>query len=254
MEWVAGIGRASMGVGGYLARLTQLGVGTASSLFRSRGRGIVARVTMLQLVYTGVQALVPLTIAALALGLLVFSFTLAYLPVDLVQSVASAVLVREAMPLVLAFLIIGRSGTAITIEVASMKLNDELRALEVMNIPMERFVALPRTIGVTLAFVVLQIYGLLAAIFGGYWMAIFLNLSLPAYPMDELLKGIRYGDVGVSTLKMLLFGPLVALTCVLHGTSVQHSRREVPIVTSQAVVRSLLMCFALNTVVSLLFV
>lgn len=252
MEWLAGIGRGALGAGAYLVRLSSLAWRTGASAFAGTGRPVIRRLIMLQLVYTGVQALVPLTVAAVAVGLLVFSFSLEHLPVDLVQSVASTVIVLEVIPLLLIFLIIGRSGTAITIEVASMKLNDELRALEVMGIDPVRYVALPRLVGVTLAFVVLQIYGQLAAIFGGYWGALLLDLELPAYPIEDLLAGIAHSDVVLSTIKMLLFGPVVALTAILHGVSVQRSRREIPIVTSQAVVRSLLLCFLLNTAVSLM--
>jgi len=252
MEWLAGIGRGAMGAGSYLARLSSLGWRTGVAAFAGTGGPVIRRQIMLQLVYTGVQALVPLTVAAIAIGLLVFSFSLEHLPVELVQSVASTVIVLEVIPLLLIFLIIGRSGTAITIDVASMKLNDELQALQVMGIDPVRYVALPRVMGVTLAFVVLQVYGQLAAIFGGYWGALVLDLELPAYPIEDLLAGIAYSDVLLSTCKMLLFGPVVALTAVLHGASVKRSRREIPIVTSQAVVRSLLFCFLLNTAVSLL--
>ena len=252
MEWLAGIGRGTMSAGQYLSRLGSLGWQTWRALFDGRGSRVVRQQTMLQLIYTGVQALVPLTVASVAVGLLVFSFSLEHLPVDLVQSVTSTVIVREVVPLLLIFLVIGRSGTAITIDVASMKLNDELHALRMMAIDPARFIALPRVLGVTFAFLVLQIYGMLAAIFGGYWGALLLDLELPAYPIEDLLAGIAHGDVALSTVKMLLFGPVVALTAILHGVSVERSRREIPIVTSRAVVRSLLFCFLLNTFVSLL--
>lgn len=252
MEWLAGIGRGAMSASSYVSRLLGLGWRTAGSAFTGAGGPVIRRLVMLQLVYTGVQALFPLTVAAIAVGLLVFSFSLEHLPVELVQSVASTVIVLEVIPLLLIFLIIGRSGTAITIDVASMKLNDELDALRVMGIDPVRYIALPRVIGVTLAFVVLQMYGQLAALLGGYWGALLLDLDLPAYPIEDLLAGIAHSDVLLSTVKMLVFGPVVALTAILHGASVERSRREIPIVTSQAVVRSLLMCFLLNTVVSLM--
>ena len=252
MEWVARIGRGSMAALVYLARLVQLGGQTFVALFDRRGRAVVARQTMLQVIFTGVQALVPLTVAAVAVGILVFTLSLEHLRVDLVQSVACKVIVREVVPLLLIFLIIGRSGTAITIDVALMKLNDQLRALRVMGIPLARYVALPRVIGVTLAFLMLQTYGQLAALFGGYWGALALDVDLPAYPIAELLAGVEESDALLSTIKMLLFGPIVALTATLHGSSVERSRREIPIATSKAVVRSLLLCFLINTTLSLL--
>lgn len=213
-------------------------------------RAVVLRVTMLQILYTGFQAVVPITLAAVALGILVLSVSLQYLPVDYVQGVASIVIVREVVPLATMFLVIGRSGTAITIEVATMKLNRELDALKVLGIPLERYVVVPRLVGMVVAFVLLQVYADLFGLLGGYYGSALVDWGLPSYPVTDLLEGIDPADFLVATLKAVFFGTIVALNSVQHGLQVQRSRREIPIVTSRAVVRSLLLCFLVNTAVS----
>lgn len=253
MEWVTHVGGRLISVSTYLTELVGLLGMTLRATPRLRGpRGrVIANVTLLQLFYTGFQAVQPVTIGAVALGLLVLSISADYLPADYLQGVASVVIVREVVPLLIAFLLIGRSGTAITIDVANMKLNDELSALEVMAIPVAEFVLFPRVVGVVLASVFLQFYAQIAALVGGYWGAALVDLRMPSYPAWDLVAGIDPADVFVSTVKVLLFGLVIALTAVQHGLHVGRSRREIPIVTSRAVVRSLLLCFVLNTVVSL---
>jgi len=253
VDVLAGIGRSLLAVWRYLSDYVSLLRRTLASLLMLRRHNLseFRRVTMLQLFFTGFQAVIPLTITSIAIGILVLSISLEYLPVEYVQDVASIVIIREVVPLVTAFLIIGRSGTAITIEIATMKLNHELDALRVMNVPMTQFVNLPRLVGMVLAFMLLQVYGGLAALLGGYWGSALVDLHLPSYPVLDLLSGIDPADFFVATMKALLFGTVISLTSIQHGLQVVHSRREVPIATSRAVVRSLLLCFLLNTAVSL---
>lgn len=253
MEALVGIGRSVLSVWQYLTELFSLlrQVAAGALSIRRESMPVILRVTTLQLFFTGFQAVVPLTIAAVALGTLVLSISLEYLPVDYVQGVASIVITREVVPLVTAFLIIGRSGTAITIEVATMQLNDELRALEVMKIPLEQYLMLPRLLGVVGAFFLLQIYANVFGLLGGYWMTAMVDWHLPSYPVADLLQGIDPADWFVACIKAVLFGTVIALTSILHGLKVRRSRREIPIATSRAVVRALLGCFLLNTIVSL---
>lgn len=252
MEALIGIGRMALSVWAYLGSLLALLLATVRSAgaIRPRSMRLLGRVTMLQIFFTGFQAVLPLTIASVALGVLVLSISLQYLPVDYVQGVASIVIVREVVPLVTAFLIIGRSGTAITIEIATMKLNDELLALEVMGIPFTQFVALPRLVGAVVAFLLLQVYANLFGLLGGYYGSALVDAQLPAYPVADLLQGIDPADFALACLKAILFGVVISITAIQQGLQVGRSRREIPIVTSRAVVRSLLLCFLLNTAVS----
>lgn len=252
MTAVIGIGRMVLGVWEYLVRFSDLLRRTLQSTV-SIGRHnwpTILRITMMQIFFTGFQAVIPITVAAIAIGILVLSVALQYLPVDYVQGVASLVIVREVVPLVLAFLIIGRSGTAITIEVGNMQLHDELRALRVMGIPIEQYVMLPRLVGCVVAFLLLQIYADLFGLIGGYFGSALVDMHLPAYPVADLISGIEPADFLIACLKVGMFGVVVSLTSIQHGMQVQRSPREIPIATSRAVVRSLLLCLLLNTVIS----
>lgn len=253
MELLRNVGQLALGLLEYLRDIGRLFGRTLRSLvdLRPAGLPILWRVTLTQLLFTGAHAVVPLTIASMAVGTLVIYETIDYLPVEYVQEVTSAILVREVVPLLTAFLLIGRSGTAITIEVGSMKINDELAALTVMGIPFEHYVMLPRLVGMIVAFVLLQFYANVAAVVGGYYATEIIDGHPLAFPVQNLFRAIEPADVGWSVLKVVLFGVVVSLTSVSHGLGVRWSRREIPIATTRALVRSLLLCFVLNTAVSL---
>ncbi len=251
---VAGLGGRSLAVARYLRDGASLLARTITLTLALRGHGarVVRQVLLMQVLFTGSHAVVPVTIASVAVGTLVVSQAVLYLPSDYVASVSAVVLVREVLPLLTAFLVIGRSGTAITIEVATMRLGDELAALQIMRIPFEHFILLPRLLGMVLSFVLLMIYSYVAALAGGYYVWFAISASPAPFPVAVLLEAVDFSDVLLSAVKVALFGTVVAVTSVQHGLTVQASRREIPIATSRSLVRSTLLCAVINTIVSLL--
>ncbi len=251
---LANLGRRSSDVVRYFAESAQLLVRTLVLAVTMRGHGfrVVRRVLTMQIFFTGAQAVLPVTIASIAVGTLVISQATEYLPGDYVVGVSAVILVREVLPLLTAFLVIGRSGTAMTIEIGSMRLNDELAALRMMGIPFEHFVLLPRLVGMVSAFVLLITYAYVAALAGGYYVWFAISESAASFPVVDLLEGVDFIDLVWSVVKVTLFGVVVAVTSVQHGLMVRHSRRELPIYTSRSLVRSTLLCAIINTAVSII--
>ena len=190
------------------------------ALIRSplQGRRVVFQNTMLQLLYTGTHAVVPVAISSIALGTLVIYQSQKYLPGEYAISGSTSIIVREVTPILVAFLLVGRSGTAITIEIGNMKLNDELGALAVMRIPLERYVTLPRWIGMVVSFGILQVYSIVAALVGGYYVAKLAMHEPPSFSLATLAASVSFNDMGVSVVKALLFGSVIAITSVPSAT------------------------------------
>jgi phospholipid/cholesterol/gamma-HCH transport system permease protein len=251
--FVADLGRWTLALARYLRESAALLARTTALTLALRGHGlrVVRQVFIMQMLFTGSQAVLPVTVASIAVGTLVVSQAVTYLPSDYVASVTTVVLVREVLPLITAFLVIGRSGTAITIEVGTMRLGDELAALQIMRIPFEHFVLLPRLAGMVASFVILMIYSCVAALAGGYWVWFAVSESPAPWPVTVLLEAVDFSDFVLAGVKVALFGVVVAVTSVQHGLTVQASRREVPIATSRSLVRSTLLCAVINTFVSI---
>ena len=217
---------------------------------RTRGFSVVGRVLLNQIRFTGVHAIGPVMIASLAIGSLVIMQVANYLPADYVVKVISVSLIKEILPLLMALILIGRSGTAIAIEIGNMKLNEELAAILKMGIPIEHMVFMPRLLGMVISFLGLAVFGNLAAVFGGYYLARAARVVPITFSIDELVAGVRVGDFGVACLKVFIFGVVIALTSIQFGLRVKRSVREVPIVTTNAVVRSMIACLVLNSFIS----
>ena len=86
---------------------------------------------------------------------------------ELIGTLVGEALVRELGPVLVAILVAGRVGSAITAELASMKVYNEVDALVTMNIPPERFLVLPRLLAVILYMPVLTMIGIVIGWLGG---------------------------------------------------------------------------------------
>src|SRR5678815_3487718 len=136
-----------------------------------RGRRMVVSSAVTQVYFTAIEPLAIFLLVAVTCGFfaIVLSDSLMrpnglapHIPTVIAQSV-----VRELVPLVIALIVIGRSGPAIATELGYMRVNDEIEALDLAGAHTDYRIVLPRIAGVTLAPAALSIAVSAAALLGG---------------------------------------------------------------------------------------
>ncbi|MGD9662932.1 MAG: ABC transporter permease, partial [Porticoccaceae bacterium] len=162
------------------------------------------------------------------------------------------VVFRELGPLLTALIVVARSGTAIATELGSMKINGELESLEMLGIPGERYLILPRIAGVAAAVSVLTAYFVLTAFVGGFLIA-----SLGHHiPYDQFVQGVvaslGLGEVVVLGIKSCVFGLAIPVICCHAGLSVGSSATEIPQAATRAVITSLFAIVLLDGLITFL--
>jgi phospholipid/cholesterol/gamma-HCH transport system permease protein len=223
----------------------------------SKGFPLIFEITLRQIYFTGVQALRVVTFVSLTLGTIVIvqsgsKVGLVSGGVDFVVEILVLVVLREIGPLLTAFIVIGRSGTAIAAELGNMIVAKEMEAIAAMGINPVYFAVTPRIIGVTLAVVFLNIYFNFTALIGGFVVSkLTLTLTFDAF-LRELVNSLSAADLGFGVLKSVVFGVLIALTCTYHGLSVRISPIEVPQAATRGVVSAILSCVLFNVILTLL--
>lgn len=217
---------------------------------RSRGALVVAEQCARQVRFTGLQGLPLVSLAALALGTLIITEANAYLPAEYAASVAAHILVKDVVPLTVAVVVIGRSGTAICVELASMKLSGQLEALLSMGLPLEHVIVLPRLVGGVLSTLALSVYGV--AMGAGLGYGVSKALAPLPFTLQAIVDEISAHDLLVAGAKALLFGVGIVLVSVREGYSVEASAREIPQATTRAVVRAMALCLVLNSTITVL--
>lgn len=205
------------------------------------------RILVQQLYFTAVQAFWIANLMGVALGVLtvlpLLNFGLN--AVEMQATVMKVVLFQQLVPLLVALLVIGRSGTAVTAELGDMQTNAVIDSLLVMGIEPHRFLVLPRLIGLTLSLVLLTVWASLAAMAGGglinYWQggASFDRFLVACFGSMEL------HGIFLSVLMVCAFGVAISIVQCHHGLR-SYSSPQIQGNLARAFVHSLLACVAIT--------
>lgn len=256
---IAWAGRKTAEGVAYAADVLYLGyLGLKDLLLPARyGRREAFRVISRQLLFTGLDALPVVGLIALLVGLLVVIQAGTTLPRfgagGLLAHIIVVALVRELGPLLTAFVVVWRSGTAICIELGNMRVNQELAALEGMGVSLTRVLVGPRMVGIIVAMLCLTVYFDIVATIGGFLIAK-IQLAVPvAVYLEGLGKSLSMADVWITVIKAGLFGFTIATICCYHGLSVVGSSTEVPQQTTRAMLNTVIVCLVLDILVAIAF-
>lgn len=155
---------------------------------------------------------------------------------------------RELGPIMVAILLAGRVGSAITAELASMKVYQEIDALETMNIPPARMLVMPRLVATLVMMPVLAIIADLVGWFGGAIVSkytSFIAIDPPAY-FAAMRRFMQFQDVLNGLVKAEVFGFGVVLVCCNIGLNTRGGPREIGASVTRAVVVSLIIILVLD--------
>lgn len=241
----------------YFNELILLGYMCIRSLFVRRAVGLrdILRVVLMQVYFTGVQALPMVGMLGLLVGVLVIIQAVSQLSKlgagESIGQLMVVVILRELSPLLTAFVVVARSGTAIASELGNMVVNREVTALEAMGISQIQYVIAPRFFGGTIAVVCLAFYFNIVALIGGYICCSFFveNMVLSFY-VSKIVEALNFSDIAVFLLKNFVGGAMIFLISASNGLRIKGASTEVPVATIKAVVHSMLFCVSFNAMVT----
>lgn len=229
----------------------------ATVLDQAQGVRTIVNVLGAQVYFTGWQALPLISTLALTTGGILIIQGMANLTLmggsEMIGNFLVVVLSREAAPLLTALVVIARSGTAVASEVGNMRANREIEALESMGINPLSFIVFPRVAGGVISVLCLGIYFNFMALIGGFFLTKFLHNMPFNFYADSLTRAFTKEDVLLFLLKNSFSGMIIFVVCCYQGLSVKKSPHEVPQVTTQAVVKSIIYVTVFNLVVTALF-
>jgi phospholipid/cholesterol/gamma-HCH transport system permease protein len=226
-----------------------------SSLVWERGRGtrLVRRIVLEQVYFTAVQALPLVLLISVGFGALCMIQASVQLPrfgMREVEGITGLVLFREVMPLVVALIVIARSATAIVVEIGNMRVNGELRALEILGVNLDRLIVLPRLIGMVISVPLLAMVSCAAAFWGGFWVSKLSGLLESNFVISRLSASLDGPTLRLILIRAICFGVIVGSVSCHHGLLVRMSTTEVPQQATRGVVSALSLCFIANFALS----
>ena len=243
----------------YTLRLLLMVYVSLRATLRDQAQGLrtIFSVISAQIYFTGFQALPLITVLALATGgivILQFSTTLhLFGGAQMIGNLLVVIIVREMGPLMTALVVIARSGTAVASEIGNMRANREIEALEAIGINPLSYIVFPRLVGGVISVVCLAFYYIVIALLGGFMITKLINDLPMSFYLDSLANAIAFEDLWIFLLKNTFSGMIIFVICCHQGLSVKRSPTEVPVVTTQAVVDSIIYVVAFNLTVTSLF-
>ncbi|MBN1225207.1 MAG: ABC transporter permease [Candidatus Aminicenantes bacterium] len=155
-------------------------------------------------------------------------------------------MIRELVPLMTGIILAGKIGAAITAEIATMQVLEEIDALKTMGVVPEKFLMVPRLIAMTLSIPILVVLADFVGILGGVLVAeLFLGIPPSAF-IREMLTIVALPDFLIGMVKTLVFGWAVVVSSSFKGFFVQRSAEEVGIATTDSVVLSISLIIVLD--------
>jgi phospholipid/cholesterol/gamma-HCH transport system permease protein len=231
-------------------------------MFLSR-RGFQA--TLEQMYYCGVKALSVTSVVALFTGMIVaLQVGIELKKYGQAQTVGLLVAIsmcREMGPMITAIIVTAMVGSTIAAEIGTMKVSEEIDALEVMSIDPVRMLVVPRLIALTLMTMALTILVDFLGIMGGGLVAVArLQVSFYGYLDwarrvldDQSFLGLLPKDVYTGLTKSIVFGALIATVACSQGLRARGGALGVGRAVRKTVVVSIMLTLVLGYLMTAFF-
>jgi phospholipid/cholesterol/gamma-HCH transport system permease protein len=259
MQVVSQIGGSVTNSLAYLGSLASLGGRAAYYTFVGpfQGKPLRLQRAVSQAMDVGVRALPILSLITFFIGL-ILALQAAYElrkfgAINLVATAVAVSMTRELGPLITAIVVIGRSGSAFAAEIGTMKVTEEIDALETMAISPVHFLVTPKFLAMIVMLPCLTIWansmGILGGAVFGVGQADFTWVRYIRASIDALF--IR--DITTGLIKSVMFGITITAVGCFEGLSTGAGAEQVGRSTTRAVVMSIFLVVVVDLVFTMLF-
>jgi len=167
----------------------------------------------------------------------------------MLPSMLSLSVVKEIGPVITSLVLAGRLGAGIGAEIGSMRVTEQIDALEVAALKPYHYLVVTRVMACILVFPILTVWTDCIAMLGGYLESVLATDMDYRIFFNSALSALRFSDIIVDTLKTGIFGFIVGVVSCYLGYYVRAGTREVGQATMQAVVTSSLLILLADVVI-----
>lgn len=253
------IGRWAFGVIAAALRVSVLMVQTLVWIVVAplRGKGLRVKAAVENFVEFGVRSLPIVTMICFLIGVIIAlqaSYTLGQWGANrFIADLVAVSALRELAPLMTAILMTGRSGSAITAEIGTMKVSEEIDALEVMGLNPIKFLVAPKFLAMVAAVPCVTLVAMFVMILGGWTAGIFIVGVDSSIYFDQTVNSMVEKDLVTGLIKSLFFAIAICWVGVYRGFQVEGGAEGVGRKTTSSVVTSIFFIIVIDLVFTVLF-
>ena len=162
---------------------------------------------------------------------------------DILGPIVGLAMTKELGPVLMAFLLAGRAGSAMAAELGSMTVYDEINALRTLDIDPVRFLVMPRFLAATLSLPLLILYADFIGVWGGAAVVAIdpaITLTVHGY-FARMLEWVDFSDVVVGLVKGTVFGMVASIVPCTFGLRTRGGTEGIAASTTSAVVWSFIL-------------
>jgi phospholipid/cholesterol/gamma-HCH transport system permease protein len=170
-----------------------------------------------------------------------------------VVDMLGVLVLREIGVLLVAIMVAGRSGSAYTAELGSMKMREEIDALRTMGFDPIEVLVLPRMLALVLALPILAFLGAMAALYGGGLVAWLYGGVDPEAFLQRLRDAISIDHFIVGMVKAPVMAAVIGIVACVEGLAVQGSAESLGQHTTASVVKGIFFVIVMDGVFAIFF-
>ena len=210
-----------------------------------------------QMLFIGVRSIIIVFFVAFFTGIVIAmqsAYQLAKLGGTIyVAAMVSVSIARELGPVLTALVIAGRVGAAITSELATMNVTEQIEALDVLALNPVRFLVVPRFLALLIMLPCLTIISDIAGIAGGFLVGVY-NLNLNPYKyLDVSFDFMVWKDVWTGLIKSVAFAIIISMVGCYMGLNAKGGAEGVGRATTSSVVTSFVLIILFDCILTGVF-
>ncbi|HET6364133.1 MAG: MlaE family ABC transporter permease [Nitrospirota bacterium] len=170
----------------------------------------------------------------------------------LIGAVVSLSMTRELGPVLTGLMVAGRAGAAMAAELGTMKVTEQIDALETLATNPMKYLVVPRFLASTVMMFFLTVLGMMIGVTGGYFVGVKVLGANPVTYINQSIDNTEVTDIWYGLIKSLVFGAVVGLIGCYKGFHTEGGAEGVGKATTGAVVVSCMLILILDYFLSAL--
>jgi len=255
-QFLASVGRGGVAVGSFLLECAQLVRGFLywTTIATFKGYPIRFHEAARQSVRVGVHSIPIVFLVNFFVGA-TLAFTVAEIldlfgATEYTAAVMGVGFTRELGPLLTGIIMAGYVGASLAAEIGTMKVGEELMALDAAALNPVRFLAVPRILAILAMVPAVTLFGIVFGIYGGYVVCVgVLDQNARMY-WDQMIEPMEKVDFKLGMIKSVIFASIVSVTGLVQGFRVRGGAEGVGAATTNAVVFSIIFIIVADLIVT----
>lgn len=217
------------------------------SIYRKR---IMAEMEALGLNSVGIVLIISVFMGAVITLQMAINLESPFIPRYLIGYATRESVILEFSSTVVALILAGKVGSNIASEIGTMRITEQIDALEIMGVNSASYLILPKIVATVLFFPLLTILSMIIGSAGGYFVAMFTGIMNPDDYIDGLRFDFRQFSITYSLIKIAVFGFLITSISSFYGYFAKGNSLEVGRASTKAVVVSCVMILIFNLILT----